>query len=41
MLLAATAKAVSRAFNGALAESGGSIPIWLILNALKSEPRRS
>jgi MarR family transcriptional regulator, transcriptional regulator for hemolysin len=41
MLLAATAKAVGRAFNGALAESGGSIAIWLILNALRSEPRRS
>jgi MarR family transcriptional regulator, transcriptional regulator for hemolysin len=41
LLLATTAKTVGRAFNGALAESGGSIPIWLILNALKSEPRRS
>lgn len=41
MLLAATAKAVGRAFNAALAEGGGSIPIWLILNALKGEPRRS
>lgn len=41
MLLASTAKAVGRAFNGALADGGGSIPIWLILNALKSEPRRS
>lgn len=40
-LLAATSKAVGRAFNNALAESGGSIPIWLILNALKSEPQRT
>jgi MarR family transcriptional regulator, transcriptional regulator for hemolysin len=41
LLLAATSKAVGRAFNSALAESGGSISSWLILNALKSEPRRS
>jgi MarR family transcriptional regulator, transcriptional regulator for hemolysin len=41
LLLASTSKAVGRAFNDALADSGGSIPIWLILNALKSEPRRS
>jgi len=41
LLLAGTSKAVGRAFNNALAESGGSIPIWLILNALKSEPRRT
>lgn len=41
LLLATTSKAVGRAFNIALAESGGSIPIWLILNALKSEPRRT
>jgi MarR family transcriptional regulator, transcriptional regulator for hemolysin len=41
LLLATTSKAVGRAFNGALAESGGSIPIWLILNALKAEPRRT
>jgi MarR family transcriptional regulator for hemolysin len=36
LLLANTSKAVGRAFNGVLAESGGSIPIWLILNSLKS-----
>lgn len=36
LLLATTSKAVGRAFNSALAEGGGSIPIWLILNALKS-----
>ena len=41
LLLATTSKAVGRAFNNALAEGGGSIPIWLILNALKSEPRRT
>jgi MarR family transcriptional regulator for hemolysin len=41
LLLATTSKTVGRAFNNALADSGGSIPIWLILNALKSEPHRS
>jgi MarR family transcriptional regulator for hemolysin len=41
LLLATTSKAVGRAFNNALAEHGGSIPIWLILNALKSQPRRT
>jgi MarR family transcriptional regulator, transcriptional regulator for hemolysin len=41
LLLTTTSKAVGRAFNNALAESGGSIPSWLILNALKSEPRRT
>ena len=41
LLLATTSKAVGRAFNDALAAEGGSIPIWLILNALLSEPRRS
>jgi MarR family transcriptional regulator for hemolysin len=41
LLLATTSKVVGRAFNAALAAQGGSIPIWLILNALKSERRRS
>ena len=41
LLLATTSKAVGRAFNDALAERGGSIPIWLILNALKSDARRT
>ncbi len=41
LLLATTSKAVSRAFNDALAASGGTIPTWLILNALKTEPRRT
>lgn len=40
-LLATTSKAVGRAFNKALATDGGSIPVWLILNALKTEQRRS
>lgn len=33
--LARTAKAVSRAFDDALADAGGSRPMWLILLALK------
>jgi MarR family transcriptional regulator for hemolysin len=41
LLLATTSKAVGRSFNDALAAQGGSIPIWLILNALKSGRRRS
>ena len=41
LLLATASKAVGRAFNDALAVQGGSIPIWLILNALKSERRRT
>jgi MarR family transcriptional regulator for hemolysin len=36
--LAQTAKAVSRAFDEALAAAGGSVPIWLILISLKREP---
>ena len=39
--LATTSKAVGRAFNSALAQQSGSMPIWLILNALKNEPRRT
>jgi MarR family transcriptional regulator, transcriptional regulator for hemolysin len=34
--LARTAKAVSRAFDDALAEAGGSVPIWLVLISLKT-----
>ena len=34
--LAQTAKAVSRAFDDALAEAGGSVPTWLILISLKT-----
>jgi MarR family transcriptional regulator for hemolysin len=41
LLLATTSKSVDRAFNNALAANGGSIPVWLILNALKTEPRRT
>jgi MarR family transcriptional regulator for hemolysin len=36
LLLTATAKAVSRAFDDALAAAGGSLPIWLILISHKS-----
>jgi MarR family transcriptional regulator for hemolysin len=36
--LAQTAKAVSRAFDEALAAAGGSVPIWLILISLKGKP---
>ncbi|MET7622192.1 MarR family winged helix-turn-helix transcriptional regulator [Streptomyces sp. NPDC005408] len=36
MLLSRVAKTVSRAFDDALAEAGGSRPAWLILIALKS-----
>jgi MarR family transcriptional regulator for hemolysin len=34
--LAQVAKVVSRAFDDALAEAGGSLPVWLILITLKS-----
>lgn len=39
--LANTAKLVSRAFNAALAEAGGSLPIWLILTSLRGEQWRT
>ena len=35
--LALTAKTVSMAFNAALQTQGGSVPVWLILNALTHE----
>jgi MarR family transcriptional regulator for hemolysin len=35
--LALTAKAVSMSFNAALQTQGGSVPVWLILNALTHE----
>ncbi|MCA1694565.1 MAG: MarR family winged helix-turn-helix transcriptional regulator, partial [Actinobacteria bacterium] len=35
--LAQTAKAVSGAFDEALAAAGGSLPIWLILISLKTQ----
>ena len=39
--LANTAKAVSRAFNAAVAEAGGSLPVWLILTSLRGEQWRT
>ncbi|HEX3291091.1 MAG TPA: MarR family transcriptional regulator [Gaiella sp.] len=39
--LARTSKAVSRAFNDALAEAGGSLPVWLILSSLRGGPPAS
>jgi MarR family transcriptional regulator for hemolysin len=36
LLLARTAKAVSRAFDDALAAAGGSLPVWLVLLAVKT-----
>lgn len=36
LLLARTAKAVSRAFDDSLVEAGGSLPVWLILLSLKT-----
>jgi MarR family transcriptional regulator for hemolysin len=36
--LAATARAVSRAFDAALAGAGGSLPVWLVLLNLKTRP---
>jgi MarR family transcriptional regulator for hemolysin len=35
--LTRAARSVSRAFDDALAESGGSLPIWLVLISLKSQ----
>jgi MarR family transcriptional regulator for hemolysin len=35
--LALTSKAVSSAFNAALATEGGTLPSWLILSALRSD----
>src|SRR5580693_8302510 len=39
--LARTAKSVSRAFDDALAEAGGSVPLWLVLISLKSQDLRN
>ena len=36
--LARTAKSVSRCFDAALGEEGGSVPVWLVLISLKSRP---
>jgi MarR family transcriptional regulator for hemolysin len=35
--LARTARSVSRAFDVALAQAGGSVPVWLVLISLKSQ----
>ncbi len=35
--LARTAKSVSRAFDAALSDAGGSLPVWLVLISLKSQ----
>lgn len=37
LLLARTAKVVSRAFDDALSDAGGSLPTWLVLVSLKSK----
>jgi MarR family transcriptional regulator, transcriptional regulator for hemolysin len=39
--LASTARTVGRAFNQALNEAGGSLPIWLILSSLKGSDWRT
>ena len=39
--LARTARSVSRAFDDALAEAGGSVPRWLVLISLKSQQLRN
>jgi MarR family transcriptional regulator, transcriptional regulator for hemolysin len=39
--LARVAKSVGRAFDDALAEAGGSLPVWLVLLSLKSRPLRN
>jgi len=39
--LSRVSRAVSRAFDEALAEAGGSLPVWLVLISLKSGQRAS
>ena len=39
--LARTARSVSRAFDDALAQAGGSVPRWLVLISLKTQPVRN
>jgi MarR family transcriptional regulator for hemolysin len=39
--LTRVSKVVSRAFDDALAEAGGSLPVWLVLISLKSGQRAS
>jgi MarR family transcriptional regulator for hemolysin len=41
LVLSRTARTVSRAFDERLAEAGGSLPVWLVLLALKTRPARS
>jgi MarR family transcriptional regulator for hemolysin len=37
LVLSRSAKAVSRAFDAALTEAGGSLPVWLVLLSLKTQ----
>jgi MarR family transcriptional regulator, transcriptional regulator for hemolysin len=39
--LGRTSKTVGRAFNDALSEAGGSLPVWLILSALRGQAHAS
>jgi len=39
--LARTARSVSRAFDDALEQAGGSVPVWLVLISLKSQQVRN
>ena len=39
--LALTARVVSRAFDEALTEAGGSVPVWLVLLSLKTQQIRN
>jgi MarR family transcriptional regulator for hemolysin len=39
--LSSASKTIGRAFNDALAEVGGSLPVWLVLNSLKGDERRT
>jgi MarR family transcriptional regulator, transcriptional regulator for hemolysin len=39
--LARTARSVNRAFDDALAQAGGSVPVWLVLISLKSQEVRN
>jgi MarR family transcriptional regulator, transcriptional regulator for hemolysin len=39
--LTRTARSVSRAFDDALGQAGGSIPVWLVLISLKSQQLRN
>ena len=41
LYLARTARSVSRAFDDALAQAGGSVPVWLVLISLKSQQVRN